>query len=60
MQTLNRFLHEFVELFERFDLRCVIIGGFAVRMSTIPCPTYNLDFTSNLTSLLTTVMAPEL
>lgn len=48
MQTLNRFLHEFVELFERLGLPYVIIGGFAVRVHAIPRPTYDLDFTLNL------------
>lgn len=36
---------DFVRLFERLDLRYVIMGGLAVRVHGIPRPTHDVDFT---------------
>jgi hypothetical protein len=39
-----RVLHRTLDVFERADVACAVMGGFAVRHWALPRPTYDVDF----------------
>ena len=45
---ITRALRECATLFERMDIRYVVMGGFAVRAYAMPRPTFDVDFTIGL------------